>query len=83
MHEKCGGSYRSLVMIARWLVERSAGVHGKQVLERWRDKCAESSSPVLQIFYIILLAVGFYFYTVNIFCFLPQSYAPTWHMCDP
>lgn len=53
------------------------------MLERWRDKCAESSSPVLQILYIVLLAVGFYCYSMDIFCFLPQPYAPAWHMCEP
>lgn len=43
------------------------------------DQHCSSGSPVLQILYILLLAGGYFVYCRELFCFLPQPFAPLWH----
>ena len=63
----------------RSTLQRIAGDNAAQSCESLLDKHCSSTSPFLQILYVLLLAGGYFLYCRDIFCFLPQPFAPLWH----
>lgn len=62
-----------------WLLQRVCGGSAASSLGNASKFCCERRNPILQLFYLTLLAVSYYLYCRDVFSLLPLPYAPSWH----
>ncbi|KAL3139714.1 hypothetical protein ABBQ38_004020 [Trebouxia sp. C0009 RCD-2024] len=65
--------------ISWWLLHRVCGGSAALSLGNASKYCCEKRNPILQLFYLTLLAVSYYLYCRDVFSLLPLPYAPSWH----
>lgn len=62
-----------------WSLQRVCGSSAASSVGNASHYCCEQRNPVLQLFYLTLLAVSYYLYCRDVFSLLPLPYAPLWH----